>query len=92
MAYPNLNATVFDEKDYLGKKIIFYFEKIENKYDEIRLLLTEVLDKKEWQEIPVKRMNGVVATAFKSRNVVIEVVNTTLDCNIRVGKFYYYFE
>ena len=92
LAYPNLNATVFDEKDYLGKKIIFYFEKIENKYDEIRLLLTEVLDKKEWQEIPVKRMNGVVATAFKSRNVVIEVVNTTLDCNIRVGKFYYYFE
>ncbi|HND95888.1 MAG TPA: hypothetical protein PKI85_11960 [Chitinophagaceae bacterium] len=92
LAYPNLNATVFDEKDYLGKKLIYYFEKIENKYDDIRLLLMDVLDKKEWQETTAKRMSGVETTVLKSKNVVIELVNTKTDCYIRVGKLYYYFE
>ena len=92
LAYPNLNATVFDEKDYLGKKLIYYFEKIENKYDEIKLLLMDVLDKKEWQETTAKRMSGVESTVLKSKNIVIELVNTKTDCYIRVGKLYYYFE
>ena len=58
----------------------------------MKALFEEILDKQIWQIVPQKRLGIEKTTVYKSKDCIIELVGTSIDCYMRVGKFYYYYE
>ena len=90
--YPTINATITEARDFMGKKEIYFTERFAYKYEEMKALLEEILDKQIWQIVPQKRLGIEKTTVYKSKDCIIELVGTSIDCYMRVGKFYYYYE
>jgi hypothetical protein len=90
--YPTINATITEATDFMGKKEIYFTERFAYKYEEMKALFEEILDKQIWQVVPQKRLGIDKTTVYKSKDCIIELVGNSIDCYMRVGKFYYYYE
>lgn len=90
--YPTINATITEATDFMGKKEFYFTERFAYKYEEMKALFEEILDKQIWQIVPQKRLGIEKATVYKSKDCIIELIGTSIDCYMRVGKFYYYYD
>lgn len=90
--YPTINATITEATDFMGKKEIYFTERFAYKYEEMKALFGEIFDKQIWQVVPQKRLGIDKTTVYKSKDCIIELVGTSIDCYMRVGKFYYYYD